>query len=82
MVMDALLTALFRLIETILNVIPFSDINIDYDAVKPFVRIISMCIYFFPWKQVFPIIVILVLVQSYRIVISLLRVIWDVLPFT
>lgn len=73
---------LFNFVEAVFANTPLGEISLNFDIIQPFVQFIAMAVYFFPWDEIKPIIYILIGLQVWRVVVSLLRTIWDAAPFT
>lgn len=81
MLTDKLLDIVFNFLEKMLEKLPVMDISIDFSVVKGFLSIVGTILYFFPWQKVAPILAIIFLLQMWRILISIIKTIWSVLPF-
>lgn len=80
MVTDKLLDIVFSFLEKMLDKLPVMNISIDFSAVHGFLSVVGTALYFFPWQKVAPILAIIVLLQFWRILISIIKTIWSVLP--
>lgn len=80
MVTDKLLDIAFNFLMSVLDALPVMDVEIDFSVLNSFLDVIGFSLYFFPWQKVAPILGLIVLLQVWRIVISIIRVIWEVLP--
>lgn len=80
MITDKLLDIVFNFLMTVLDTLPVMDVEIDFSVLNTFLDVIGIGLYFFPWQKVAPILGLIVLLQVWRIVISIIRVIWEVLP--
>ena len=47
---------------------------------KLFTLLLGFALYFFPWAKVVPILAIISVLQVWRILVSIIRTIWEVLP--
>lgn len=81
MVTDKLLEIVFGFLEKMLDKLPVMNISIDFSVVKGFLSVVGTALYFFPWQKVAPILAVIVLLQVWRILISIIKTIWSVLPF-
>lgn len=81
MVTDKLLDIVFNFLESILDKLPVMDISVDLSVINGFLNIVGSVLYFFPWQKVAPILAIILLLQVWRILISIIKTIWSVLPF-
>lgn len=82
MVTDKLLDIVFNFLEKMLDKLPVMDISIDLSAIQGFLSIVGTALYFFPWQKVAPILAIILLLQMWRILISIIKTIWSVLPIS
>lgn len=80
MITDSLMDIVFGMVESLLNLIPDISIPVNISALKPFLDIIGTVLYFFPWQKVLPIIGIIFLLQVWRLIVTIIKTIWDVLP--
>lgn len=80
MIVEKLLDIFFGFINTIFSYLPVMQFDIDTSVLEGLYDILSLCLYFFPWAQVSPILAIIVVLQVWRIVITLIRTLWDLLP--
>lgn len=81
MVTDKLLDIVFNFLESILDKLPVMNISVDLSVINGFLNIVGSVLYFFPWQKVAPILAIILLLQVWRILISIIKTIWSVLPF-
>lgn len=81
MVTDKLLGIVFSFLEKMLDKLPLMNFSIDFSAVHSFLSIVGTALYFFPWQKVAPILAIIILLQVWRILISIIKTIWSVIPF-
>ncbi len=80
MVTDKLLDIFFNFLESILDKLPVMNISIDFSAVRGFLSVVGTALYFFPWQKVAPILAIILLLQMWRILVSIIKTIWSLLP--
>ncbi len=81
MVTDKMLDIVFSFLESVLDKLPVMDISVDLSVINGFLNIVGSVLYFFPWQKVAPILAIILLLQMWRILISIIKTIWSVLPF-
>ena len=81
MITDKLLDIVFNFLEKMLDKLPVMNISIDLSVVQGFLSVVGTALYFFPWQKVAPILAVIVLLQVWRILISIIKTIWSVLPF-
>ncbi|MCM1411413.1 MAG: hypothetical protein NC305_12805 [Lachnospiraceae bacterium] len=81
MITDKLLDIVFNFLIKMLDKLPAMNISIDFSVVQGFLSIVGTVLYFFPWQKVAPILAIILLLQMWRILVSIIKTIWAVLPF-
>ncbi len=81
MVTDALLNIVFGIVNSILDAIPAMEIRESVSVLNAFLDVIGAGLYFFPWQKVVPIIGIILMLQTWRIAVSVIKAIWAILPF-
>lgn len=81
MITDKLLDIVFNFLMNILDALPVMDVEVDFSVLNAFLDLVGTCLYFFPWQKVLPILVIIFILQVWRILVSIIKVIWQVLPF-
>lgn len=80
MIVDKLLDIVFGFLTSMLDLLPIMDVSVDLSVLNTFLDILGSCLYFFPWQKVAPILALIILMQVWRIVISIIKVIWEALP--
>ena len=81
MITDKMLEIVFNFLNSFLDMLPVMDVDVDFSVLNAFLDILGVCLYFFPWQKVAPILAIIILLQVWRILISIIKVIWQLLPF-
>lgn len=82
MIIDKVLDILFAFLETILSKLPVMTMDVDLSVLFGFMDVLGFALYFFPWVKVLPILGLIMILQVWRIVVSVIRTIWEVLPLT
>lgn len=67
-------------IEPILSVLPEVTWSVDSGAMSYFIGILNSITYLLPMGHVITILSIIVSLMSFRILVALLRTVWDILP--
>ena len=80
MVTEVVLDAVFSLVSGILSLVPDIDITVPAGIVSSAAQYLTAAFYILPMTTVFQICSILVLLQSFRIAVSLIKTIWSLLP--
>lgn len=82
MILDAILTLLSNLVNMLLAPLEVINIGIDLIASIPVVSgFLQVVAYIFPWSNILPIIVITIVLLNFRIVISAIKLVLNILPF-
>jgi len=77
---DTLLDIVFGFVMLILSPVSNISVNIPTEFLTKFFEIIRMGMYLIPVVQLMPIIVFFVLMMGFRIIVSLIKTIWNLLP--
>ena len=80
MITDNLMGIAFSFLEKLLDKLPIMNMDIDFSVLNGFLDVLGFALYFFPWAKVVPILGLILLLQIWRVIISIIRVIWEVLP--
>lgn len=82
MITQALLDVIFGVVNIVVGMLPISGLLFDLSSMSVFFDVISSVNYIIPMSVFVEIIAIVIVLQSFRIAVSLIRMLWDVLPFT
>ena len=80
MITDNLMGIAFSFLEKLLDKLPIMNMDVDFSVLNGFLDVLGFALYFFPWARVVPIVGLILLLQVWRVIISIIRVIWEVLP--
>ena len=80
MIGEFLLDIAFGILSGLLSMLPDFSWNVDTSAFSYFLSILQVAGYIFPWGTVLRIIGIIFSISVIRIVISVIKTIWDLLP--
>ncbi len=81
MLLNGVLSVFFDLLGFLFSLLPEVDIEVSFTVMDTFIDILGGVLYFFPVKQILPILVIISALQAFRVTISLVRLIIEFLPF-
>ena len=81
MITDALFGIVFNVLNFALGFLPFMDLEFDTSFFQTMFDILKSISFFFPMGTVSSIFFMIVAIMSFRIIISLLKTIWQILPF-
>ena len=82
MIIDKVLDVLFAFLEAVLSKLPVMNMDVDFSVLNGFMDVLGFALYFFPWAKVLPILGLIMILQVWRIVVSIIRTVWEVLPLT
>lgn len=80
MITDNIMGIAFSFLEKILDKLPIMNLDVDFSVLNGFLDVLGFVLYFFPWAKVVPILAIISVLQVWRILVSIIRTIWEVLP--
>ena len=80
MITDNLMGIAFSFLEKLLDKLPIMNMDVDFSVLNGYLDVLGFALYFFPWAKVVPIVGLILLLQVWRVIISIIRVIWEVLP--
>lgn len=81
MILDGILNILGFLFNALLSPLEIINIGIDVVSSIPIVTsFIQVVAYIFPFQNLLPIIIITIAILGFKIVISIIKTLWDLLP--
>lgn len=81
MILDGILNILGLLFNILLAPLEFINIGIDVVSSIPIVTsFLQVVAYIFPFQNLLPIIIITIAILGFKIVISIIKTLWDLLP--
>lgn len=80
MITEAIITAVTKLFDVITSPLSNIHINLDITKIEPILKYFRMAFYLIPIQELMPILTIIIALMSYRIIISILKALWGVLP--
>lgn len=81
MIISGIIYVLFSIVRGLLTLVPDYSWNADSVTLTNFYEAIRLVFYFFPVDVVISIVTIIVAVNTIRIFISLIKTIWQLIPF-
>lgn len=82
MISEFFLDIVFGFVSGIFKVLPDFTWSVDTSAFEYFQDILKIVGYLFPWGTVTAIVVLIFDIMVFRVVISFIKTIWQLLPFT
>jgi len=81
MIFDVVLNAIGGLVNLLLMPLEIINITVDFiSGIAPVMTFFKIVAYVLPWSNIMPLIGIIISIYILRIVISLIKTIWDLLP--
>lgn len=81
MIVDVFVNLFFGIVNTILQPLSsLGNIVVNSSMFLPIVSILKIIFYVLPIQQLLPLIALTVALMGFRIVVSLLKTVWDILP--
>lgn len=80
MIVEALLSVVFGVINTLLMPLNIINFVVDNAVFSTILEFINMALYLIPFKQLMPIFAFFVSLMMFRIVVAFIKTIWDLLP--
>lgn len=81
MIIDFLINGVFGIAEGFLSAIPVFNMEFDFSVLNSFLEVVGMLLWFFPFDKVSGIFAIIIMLQTWRITVSIFKTLWNVLPF-
>lgn len=80
MIVESLLDVVFKIASGILEMLPDISWNVDNSFFNAFFDVLRMVCYLLPMPTVIAIIYLVICFTAFRIIISLVKTIWDLIP--
>lgn len=80
MISEFVLNIVFNILSTMLALLPDVNWTVDVGSMDSFMDYISLAAYFFPLDTLVSIFAIIIGIHVFRIVVSLIKTIWELLP--
>lgn len=81
MIVDLILTVLFGIVNILLAPLTVINIAVDFVGSMPIVyQFVEVVAYILPWENLLPLVILIHAIFIFRIVISLIKNIWQLIP--
>lgn len=80
MIINGLLSVVFGLLNLLLMPLEIVNFTLDLATLEPVMQYFKMALYLIPFKELMPIFTFFVAMMGFRIVVSLIKTIWNLLP--
>lgn len=81
MIVEAVFNLLFGVLDRILFFLPDISWTVAADSFTKFFDVLRVAGYFLPMRTVFSILTMIVTLVVFRIVVALIKTVWDLIPF-
>lgn len=81
MIIENILNAIFIPLNGLLALLPNISWNVDSSVFTKFFEVLRMACYFLPMGTVVGVFTLIIAIQGFRIVVSVIKTIWQLLPF-
>lgn len=80
MICEFMLNIVFNLVTGALNLLPDVSWSVDTSAFQYLLSFIRCVAYLLPWNTVLSILSLIVILSVFRIIIAIVKAVWDLLP--
>lgn len=80
MITDVILNAIFGIVNVLLLPLEVINFGVDIITLEPVIQFFKMAVFLIPVAQLMPIFLFFVSMMGFRIVVSIIKTIWDLLP--
>lgn len=80
MITDALLAVFFGLVDLLFSPLGLLHFNFDIAKLEPVLQYFRMALYLIPFQELSPIFIFFIAMMAFRVVISVVKTIWNLLP--
>lgn len=80
MITEFLLNIIFQFVSGILEPLPDMSWSVDTSGWEIFFDVVEVVAYMLPWDTVAAIVSLIITITIFRIIVSIIKTIWDILP--
>lgn len=80
MVTEGFLSIIFQILEWLLSPLPDISLNLNWGATTTFWGVVRCVLYMLPLGTIVAIVSLLILISTFRIIVSIVKTIWELLP--
>lgn len=80
MISEFFLNIIFQLLEWLLSALPEISISADWGTTSTFFGVVRCVLYMLPLNTISAIVGIILAVSGFRVIIAIVKTIWDLLP--
>lgn len=80
MIVEKMIDIVFNIVNSVLSLLPDISWSVSGSAFETFLEYLRMVCYLLPMQTVAMVVYLVVAITGFRIIISLLKTIWEILP--
>lgn len=80
MVVDVIINGIFGILNVLLLPLDVINFGVDLITIEPVMQFFRMAVFLIPVQELMPIFLFFVSMMGFRIVVSIIKTIWDLLP--
>ena len=80
MIIEGVLSVVFGLLNILLIPLQVVDLGLSVVTLEPVIQFLHMAMYLIPFKELMPIFIFFMSMMAFRVVVSVIKTIWDLLP--
>ena len=80
MIIEGILSVVFGVLNILLLPLQVVGFGVNVLALEPVMQFIRMAMYLIPFKELMPIFIFFASMMAFRIIVSLIKTIWNLLP--
>ena len=81
MIIESLINFIFIPLNGLLHLLPNISWNVDANVFAKFFEVLRLGCYFLPMGTVMAVFALIIAINTFKIVISLIKTVWQLLPF-
>lgn len=82
MIVDGILAVFYGILNVLLAPLAVVNIAVDFvSSIPVFTSFVQVVAYLFPWNNLMPLIILTIAIIGFRTVFSIIRIVWDFIPF-
>ncbi len=80
MITELLMDGLFVIVNTLLSPLSSIQFDVSMSSLEPMLQYVRMAMYIIPFAQLTPILGFIVGMMAFRVTVTVIKTIWDLLP--
>lgn len=80
MILEGIFNIIFGVLDFIIGLLPFSDMSFSSASLQSALDIIKSLAYFLPFDTIYDILGLIFCIMMFRVVVAIIKTIWQLLP--